>query len=52
MTPRQNLIIYTWLLIGTLLFITTFVIAWNTTEDIRENLWQNSYLPSIKSSLI
>ena len=38
--------------IGFLLFIGTFLMAWNSTEDYRDNLRQNSYFPSVKSSLI
>ena len=53
--PIQNLIIYTWLVIGILFFIGTFYVAWNTTKDYRDNLdnlKQNSYSPSVKSSII
>ena len=38
MTEKHNILIYTWLVIGILLFIGTFYIAWHSTEEYRSNV--------------
>ncbi len=40
MNEKHNFLIYTWLVIGILLFIGTFYLAWDSTEEYRSNLDQ------------
>jgi len=54
MTEKHNILIYTWLVIGILLFILTFYIAWDSTEEYRSNVENTGYfqMPEIQTTQI
>ena len=54
MTEKHNFLIYTWLIIGLLLFIGTFYIAWYATAEYRSNVEKTGHfqMPEIRTNLI
>ena len=54
MTEKHNFLIYTWLVIGILLFNGTFYIAWASTEEYRSNVENTGHFqtPEINTNLI
>ena len=54
MTEKHNFLIYTWLVIGILLFIGKFYIAWASTEEYRSNVEKTGHyqMQEIHTNLI
>jgi hypothetical protein len=53
MKMRNELVIWSMVTLGLLLYVGTFIVAWNSTEDYRENVSRplNSQVATIQKSL-
>ena len=53
MKASNELVIWSMVALGLLLYVGTFVVVWNSTEDYRENISRplNSQVATIKNSL-